>query len=405
VRRFVTAPTLADGLESPYLVTDGSGGVQTGYVYAGEMPLLRFDANGQPVYYLEDALQSVAALADSTGQKVGDVRYDGFGNVRSATGPQASVPSGSGGDWRFHGEWLENATGMYHLRAREYDPRTGRFVSRDPVEGVVEAPETLHPYAFAGSNPHTQSDPTGLFSVASISLGVNFQSQLQSARAATINEVRQEIAGRISNFAMDLMARSLRQFIGLSNPEGYMNLLNGDGTKIGGIRFENIIARALCDVVGGGSTEGLWFTPALNEARGQVLQDGVNCNTRNADNFTSNYRGGLSINGVKVRYPDFLFKRGRPSDLSSRTQLVGDVKASISTMYDDYFGKNRGKKEGQFNAIVRHSYTRGNRVSLFVTFWRTKGYAEQIRANVQEKLMQAQSIRRGGWIFIVSIVP
>jgi RHS repeat-associated protein len=177
------------------------------------------------IYRFENKVVASSAKPQDSGAESGDVRYDGFGNVRSATGPQAQTPTGSGGDWRFHGEWLENATGLYHLRAREYDPRTGRFVSRDPIEGMVEAPETLHPYAFAGRNPHTQSDPTGLFSVASISLGVNFQSQLQSARTVTINEVRQQIAGQISNLAMDLLGRALRQFIGLSDPYGYGRFL------------------------------------------------------------------------------------------------------------------------------------------------------------------------------------
>jgi uncharacterized protein RhaS with RHS repeats len=46
---------------------------------------------------------------------------------------------------------------MQDLRARYYDPATGQFISRDPMES-----STLQPYAYAGNDPTNATDPTGL---------------------------------------------------------------------------------------------------------------------------------------------------------------------------------------------------------------------------------------------------
>ncbi|MFQ3610674.1 MAG: RHS repeat-associated core domain-containing protein [Fimbriimonadales bacterium] len=51
------------------------------------------------------------------------------------------------------------ATGLYHVGAREYDPRTGRWLQRDPI-GVAGG----HPngYVYCGNDPVNDVDPTGM---------------------------------------------------------------------------------------------------------------------------------------------------------------------------------------------------------------------------------------------------
>ncbi|MEV1005393.1 polymorphic toxin-type HINT domain-containing protein [Nonomuraea sp. NPDC050202] len=53
------------------------------------------------------------------------------------------------------------ATGLVHLGAREYDPALGRFLSVDPILDLSE-PQKHQGYAYAGHNPLTFSDPSGL---------------------------------------------------------------------------------------------------------------------------------------------------------------------------------------------------------------------------------------------------
>jgi hypothetical protein len=50
---------------------------------------------------------------------------------------------------------------LYYLRARYYNPLTGRFLSRDPENGKPIDPKTLHKYLYAGGDPVNRIDPKG----------------------------------------------------------------------------------------------------------------------------------------------------------------------------------------------------------------------------------------------------
>ncbi len=51
------------------------------------------------------------------------------------------------------------ATGLYHVGAREYDPRTGRWLQRDPV-GIAGGNPNL--YLYLSNDPLNRADPSGL---------------------------------------------------------------------------------------------------------------------------------------------------------------------------------------------------------------------------------------------------
>jgi len=61
----------------------------------------------------------------------------------------------------YRGEQYDSDLGLYYLRARYYNPLTGRFLSRDPEDGKVKDPKTLHKYLYAGGDPVNALDPTG----------------------------------------------------------------------------------------------------------------------------------------------------------------------------------------------------------------------------------------------------
>lgn len=84
------------------------------------------------------------------------VRYAAFGQEIQASG---SAPTGR----RFAGMLHEGTSGLVHMGARHYDPRTGAFLQPDPL-GIA----AVQTYAYAANNPYRFVDPSGLdpFSIA-----------------------------------------------------------------------------------------------------------------------------------------------------------------------------------------------------------------------------------------------
>ena len=81
--------------------------------------------------------------------------YDPYGTSRQSSTP--AFPAGTKG---FIGGSSDTATGLTDLGAREYQPKTGSFISPDPLLKPYD-PQDLDPYAYAEGNPVTYSDPTG----------------------------------------------------------------------------------------------------------------------------------------------------------------------------------------------------------------------------------------------------
>jgi RHS repeat-associated protein len=55
-----------------------------------------------------------------------------------------------------------DTSGLYDMRAREYDPNTGRFLSQDPVAAAPADPYVAD-YVYANDNPVSRIDPSGQF--------------------------------------------------------------------------------------------------------------------------------------------------------------------------------------------------------------------------------------------------
>ncbi|WP_259464600.1 polymorphic toxin-type HINT domain-containing protein [Streptomyces sp. TLI_171] len=80
---------------------------------------------------------------------------DPFGNARG-TQPGTNVWAGDKG---FVGGTIEG-TGFTNLGARQYDPKTGRFLSVDPIFAEGD-PQSWNGYAYANNDPVNGSDPNG----------------------------------------------------------------------------------------------------------------------------------------------------------------------------------------------------------------------------------------------------
>jgi RHS repeat-associated protein len=98
----------------------------------------------------QSAVQSLVGLSDASGSETASFRYDVFGRVRSTTGVSEI-------DLRFTAREADS-TQLVYLRARHYDPRTGRFLNPDPI-GLAGG--SLNLYVYAANSPATFTDPSG----------------------------------------------------------------------------------------------------------------------------------------------------------------------------------------------------------------------------------------------------
>ncbi|WP_367025616.1 RHS repeat-associated core domain-containing protein [Methylococcus sp. ANG] len=105
------------------------------------------------LYYARDQLGSVADAVDGTGFPLGSSDYSAYGQTVKQTG----TPTDRG----YAGMFRHAQSGLYLTLYRAYDPRTGRWLSRDPIgeAGGVNL------YAYVGNNPVTLADPDGLLAV------------------------------------------------------------------------------------------------------------------------------------------------------------------------------------------------------------------------------------------------
>jgi RHS repeat-associated protein len=118
-------------------------------------------------YYLGDALGSVRQLTNAVGSVTLARSYEPFGKLLSAAGNPLTK-------YGFTGEWTD-PTGLIYLRARYHDPVTGRFLSKDPMRGLLALPQTINPYLYAINNPIKFTDPSGEFlPVWAITGGIGF---------------------------------------------------------------------------------------------------------------------------------------------------------------------------------------------------------------------------------------
>ncbi|MBV9322914.1 MAG: hypothetical protein JO352_03880 [Chloroflexi bacterium] len=152
-------------------------GATTSYVYdvGGGLPVLLDDGTQKYVWgasglaesvnktssavavYHTDGLSSVRALSDSTGNVTQTYQTDEFG-IPVASGTQGSATQPLG----YTGEQADPENGFVYLRARMYDPNTGRFMQRDPFPGNILNPSSLHRSTYAQNNPSSFADTSGL---------------------------------------------------------------------------------------------------------------------------------------------------------------------------------------------------------------------------------------------------
>jgi RHS repeat-associated protein len=132
-------------------------GLTSTFTYGPHGPISQQTAGSLEVDFLLDAHGSVRALTDATGQILSATDYDAYGIPLASAGTTTTLG--------YNGEYYDTDLGLIYLRARFYDPTTGRFLNRDPYQGAFQDPQSLHAYHFTANDPVNGIDPSGNFSL------------------------------------------------------------------------------------------------------------------------------------------------------------------------------------------------------------------------------------------------
>jgi RHS repeat-associated protein len=111
-------------------------------------------------YYHTDHQGSVRAITDGSGAVTNSYAYDSYGTA------EESVESLSQ-RFRYTGREYDALTGLYHYRARAYDPETARFLQEDPLWFGAR---DLNIYRMAWNNPVNWVDPSGMSALESVGM-------------------------------------------------------------------------------------------------------------------------------------------------------------------------------------------------------------------------------------------
>ena len=111
-------------------------------------------SGGQTDYYEFDGIGSTTGITNAAGDYVDQYSYLPFGETTTIS---AAVPN----PFTYVGQLgaTSDGSGLINMRARNYDPSTGQFVSNDPL-GPLGGDTNIRRYAF--NNPVSVQDPSGL---------------------------------------------------------------------------------------------------------------------------------------------------------------------------------------------------------------------------------------------------
>lgn len=142
----------------PVAELDAAGNFVSQFVYATGKNVPDFMVKGNDSYrIISDHLGSVRFVIDqSTGATVQRIDYDAFGHVIADSNP-GFQPFG------FAGGLYDSRTQLVRFGARDYDPDTGRWTSKDPAG--LRGHHT-NSYLYAVDDPNNFIDPNGSVAIA-----------------------------------------------------------------------------------------------------------------------------------------------------------------------------------------------------------------------------------------------
>jgi RHS repeat-associated protein len=128
---------------------DDTDSISASYIWGNDRALAQIDAYDDTYFYLYNGHGDVTQIIDQAGEIVNSYSYDVWGNFEVKN---ESVHN----PFTYSGQQYDESTGLYYLRNRHYDPKTGQFIQEDPAR------DGQNWYQYGSANPVTYIDISGL---------------------------------------------------------------------------------------------------------------------------------------------------------------------------------------------------------------------------------------------------
>ena len=202
---------------------DAAGNFVAHYVHASDRydRPVAIDTSAGRFFCHGDHLGSVDTITNAAGVVVERYDYSPFGEtiIRDTQG-NVLAKSAVGNPFGYTGQVYDAEIGLYHYKARAYDPTTGRFLQLDPA-GFIDGPNR---YQYAGGNPLVHTDPTGLF------VGKLWNKAKSIGKAVLDHPVTQVVGATVSGFVTGGPAGAVMGALG----EALAQALESFGDEIAG---------------------------------------------------------------------------------------------------------------------------------------------------------------------------
>jgi RHS repeat-associated protein len=207
-------------------------------VYVDALVLRDRDADGnggngleERFYVQQDGNWNITAIVTTSGTVSERAAYDAYGKLTVMNASWTAL-SGSGVDWVYYyqGARRDGVSGNDHLRRREYDSDTMRFLQVDPIR---YAGGNVNLYGFVGNEPINRTDPSGLVGTYSTTISTTPPDPGPHAWSPTPCDRLFELQMKKSK-RMTLTQEEVDELVGLyilCTPPVYYPLFYGDSNR------------------------------------------------------------------------------------------------------------------------------------------------------------------------------
>ena len=129
------------------------------YLYDINEKLIGLKLLDNNYFYEREITGIITDIVDESGNSVVKYKYDGFGNLLSASGDNTIIDNNI---FLYKGYCYDVETQLFYCNSRYYSPELCRWISPDSIEYLdPESINGLNLYAYCGNDPINRFDPTG----------------------------------------------------------------------------------------------------------------------------------------------------------------------------------------------------------------------------------------------------